>query len=145
MLRMAMRVSNVDAATANTYVSKAVAGGVFTSNADNVIVPMATGPSQWIDQNGISRAFYPGDGGQPTFMSKTLIDWLKGTDPATAADDDPRLMIFTGGIGNWSATTGWTPTNTNPVQQKGMPNGNDLSQLKVIEGDPNLESRCNIF
>ena len=45
MLRLAMRVSNVDAATANTYVAKAVAGGVFTSNADNVIVPMAMGPA----------------------------------------------------------------------------------------------------
>lgn len=139
MLRFAMRLSNVDAATANTYVAKAVAGGVFTSNDDNVIVPMATGPSQWIDQNGISRAFYPGDGGQPTFMSKTLIDWLKGTDPASAADDDPRLMIFTGGIGNWGATTGWAPTNTNPVEQKGMPNGNDLAMLRILEGNPNLE------
>jgi hypothetical protein len=138
MLRMAMRVSYVDAATANTYVAKAVAGGVFTSNADNVIVPMATGPSQWIDQNGISRAFYPGDGGQPTFMSKTLIDWLKGADPNSTADDDPRLMILTGGIGNWGATTGWAPTNANPLQQKGMPNGHDLSELRTIEGDPNL-------
>jgi hypothetical protein len=38
MLRLAMRVSNVDQAMANTYVTKAVAGGVFQSNADNVIV-----------------------------------------------------------------------------------------------------------
>ncbi|MEP7107022.1 MAG: SusD/RagB family nutrient-binding outer membrane lipoprotein [Ferruginibacter sp.] len=140
MLRFAMRLSNVDAATANTYVTKALAGGVFTSNSDNVIVPMATGPSQWIDQNGISRAFYPGDGGQPTFMSKTLIDWLKGTNAAIATDDDPRLMIFTGGIGNWGATTGWAPTNTDPVQQKGMPNGHDLSELRTIEGDPTLNT-----
>src|SRR5215203_1109126 len=76
MLRLAMRLSNVDVATANAYVAKAVAGGVFTSNADNAIVPMDTKPSQWIDQNGISRAFYPGDGGQSqtTVMGKTLID-----------------------------------------------------------------------
>ena len=53
-------------------------------------------------------------------MSKTLIDWLKGTNPSVTADDDPRLMILSGGIGVWSPT-GWTPTNTNPVQQKGMP------------------------
>jgi hypothetical protein len=137
MLRLAMRLSNVDAATANSYVQKAVAGGVFTSNADNVIVPMAVGPSTWIDQNGISRAFYPGDGGQPTFMSRTLINWLKGTDQGSAADDDPRLMIFTGGIGTWTPT-GFTPTNVDPVQQKGMPNGYDLGQLAVLEGQPNL-------
>jgi hypothetical protein len=137
MLRLAMRISNVDATSANTYIAKAIAGGVFNSNSDNVLVPMATGPSQWIDQNGISRAFYPGDGGQPTFMSKTLINWLKGTDPSLTADDDPRLMILTGGIGIWT-TSGWAPTNTNPAQQKGMPNGYDLTGLKNLEGDPNL-------
>jgi hypothetical protein len=139
MLRLAMRLSNVDAATANTYVAKAVAGGVFTSNADNVIVPMATGPSQWIDQNGISRAFFPGDGGQPTFLSKTLIDKLKGPNAGSVADDDPRLMIFTGGIGIWSPT-GWAPTKTDPLDQKGMPNGYDLSQLRTLEANPTLNT-----
>jgi hypothetical protein len=139
MLRMAMRLSNIDVATANTYVTKAVAGGVFSSNADNVIVPMATGPSQWVNQNGISRAFYPGDGGQPTFVSKTLIDKLKGTNQSSTADDDPRLMIFTGGIGIWGATSGWTATNADPLQQKGMPNGYDLNQLKALEANPNLD------
>ena len=141
MLRMAMRLSNIEPATANTYVAKAVAGGVFASNLDNVLVPMATAPSTWIDQNGISRAFYPGDGGQPSFLSKTLIDWLKGANPAVATDDDPRLMIFTGGIGDWKIVGGvstWTPSNANPVEQKGMPNGKDLSELKTIEGNPNL-------
>lgn len=141
MLRLAMRVSNVDLAMANTYVTKAVAGGVFQNNADNVIVPMAEGPSLWVNQNGISRAFYPGDGGNSTFLSKPLIDFLKGPIAASTADDDPRLMIITGGIGNWSASGGglWQPTNTNPAQQKGMPNGNDLPMLKVIEGNPNLD------
>jgi hypothetical protein len=142
MLRLAMRVSNVDAALANTYVSKAVAGGVFTSNLDNVLVPMATAPSTWIDQNGISRAFYPGDGGQPTFMSNTLIDWLKGPNKASTADDDPRLMIFTAGIGKWTVNNGvstWTPIDDDPVDQKGMPNGKDLPMLRTIEGNPNLD------
>ncbi len=138
MLRMAMRLSTVDAATANTYVAKAIAGGVFTSNTDNVFVPMATGPSQWTDQNGISRAFFPGDGGQPIFMSKTLIDWLKGANQASVADDDPRLMILSGGIGNWTSNGSsgglWTPTNSNPLMQKGMPNGKDITMLNAIEG-----------
>jgi hypothetical protein len=133
MLRLAMRVSNVAPDLANTYVQKAVAGGVFTSNDDNVIVPMAEAPSLWVNQNGISRAFYPGDGGQVTFLSKTLIDFLKGTDKSIVADDDPRLMIITGGIGMWSPTE-WTPTNTNPLQQKGMPNGLTQSQLETYEG-----------
>lgn len=137
MLRMAMRVSNVDPGMANTYVSKAVAGGVFTSNADNVWVNMALTPSEWTNQNGISRAFYPGDGGQPSFLSKTLVDFLKGADPTTISDDDPRLMIISGGIANWTPTT-WTPTNVNPLEQKGMPNGYDQTGLNVLEGQPSV-------
>lgn len=142
MLRLAMRVSNVDKTMANTYVAKAVAGGVFQSNADNTIVPMAEGPSLWMNQNGISRAFYPGDGGNSTFLSKTLIDFLKGSITASTADDDPRLMIISGGIGNWIASGSsavWNPTNSDPLKQKGMPNGNDLNMLKAIEGNPNLD------
>lgn len=138
MLRLAMRVSNVAPDMANTYVAKAVAGGVFTSNDDNTIVPMAEGPSLWVNQNGISRAFYPGDGGQTTILSKTLIDYLKGTNAGSTADDDPRLMIITAGIGNWSAT-GWAPINTDPLAQKGMPNGKNQTQLEEIEGTTPLD------
>ena len=141
MLRLAMRISNVDLASANTYVSKAFAGGVFTSNADNVVVPMDVGPSLWTNQNGISRAFFPGDGGQVTILSKTLIDYLKGPNVGSTADDDPRLMIYTAGIGNWSpvaddddAINGWTVINDDPLDQKGMPNGKNQTQLEAIEG-----------
>lgn len=135
MLRLAMRVSYVDAALANTYVTKAIAGGVFTSNSDNVWIPMAVGPSQWTNQNGISRAFYPGDGGQPSYLSKVLIDWLKGTNAGVTTDDDPRLMIMSGGIGKW-LTSGFTPEpgGTDPLNQKGLPNGNDQSQIDALEG-----------
>jgi hypothetical protein len=137
MLRLAMRISNVDASAANTYVAKAAAGGVFTSNNDNVWVTMSDGPSEWTNQNGISRAFDPGDGGQgkSSFLSKTLINWLKGDNPAITTDDDPRLMIFTGGIGTWT-TGGFTPIagGTDPLNQKGMPNGYDQAGLDVLEG-----------
>lgn len=151
MLRMAMRISNVDAGMANTYVTKAVAGGVFTSNADNPFIVMAETPSLWVNQNGISRAFIPGDGGQPAYLSKTLIDFLKGANPSIVDDDDPRLMILSGGIGDWTATS-WTPVNVNPLEQKGPPNGLDASQLDAYEGKPasstaalaTLYSRINV-
>jgi hypothetical protein len=86
MLRLAMRVSNVDAAMAATYVTKAVAGGTMTDNADNAWCKMAISPSEWTNQNGISRAFYPGDGGawQGSLLSKRFIDQLKGTNPASS-------------------------------------------------------------
>ncbi|MEO5603954.1 MAG: SusD/RagB family nutrient-binding outer membrane lipoprotein [Cyclobacteriaceae bacterium] len=148
MLRMAMRVSNVDPAMANTYVQKAVAGGVFTSNDDNVWIPMSIGPSEWTNQNGISRAFYPGDGGNPSFLSKRLVDFLKGTDPGTVADDDPRLMIISGGIADWNATA-WLPINVSPLAQKGLPNGKDHADLEAIEGKAIVEiqtySRINFL
>ncbi len=138
MLRLAMRLSNVDAATANTYVQKAVAGGVFQSNDDNVIVPMATAPNMWVNQNGISRAYMPGDGGEGSFLSKTFIDMLKGPNAGSVADDDPRLMIISGGIGVWVKEGLFEVSKGNPLDQKGMPNGKDINMLKIIEGNPNL-------
>jgi hypothetical protein len=139
MLKMAMRVSNVAASVADDYVAKAIAGGVFTSNEDNVWIPMAVGPSVWTNQNGISRAFYPGDGGNKNYLSKTFVDFLKGADPNDPADDDPRLMILNDGIGPWTST-GWDTSDkvkyvkspgdtviftykTDPVDQMGMPSG----------------------
>ncbi|KQS23842.1 SusD/RagB family nutrient-binding outer membrane lipoprotein [Dyadobacter sp. Leaf189] len=140
MLRLAMRISNVDAAKAATYVTKAAAGGVFTSNADNVWVAMADGPGEWVNQNGISRAFDPGDGGQPPYLSATLVNWLKGANQAVATDDDPRLMIISGGIGDVAVIT-------DPVKQKGMPNGYDQAMLDKLEGRtvdvPKTYSRIN--
>lgn len=138
MLRLAMRVSNVAPDLANEYVTKAVQGGVFESNADNVWIPMAIGPSLWTNQNGLSRAFIPGDGGNRAFFSETLMDFLKGADPNVVADDDPRLMILTDGIGPWSSEI-WDPTQVitydtdagevefrykqDPLEQRGMPSG----------------------
>ena len=135
MLRLAMRVSNVAPDLANQYVTKAVAGGVFTSNDDNVWIPMDVGPSEWQDQNGISRAFWPGDGGNEAWLSKTLIDFLKGADPSTVVDDDPRLMIISGGIAKWDASA-WTPITTDPLDQRGLPNGFFTSDIEALEGGP---------
>jgi hypothetical protein len=121
MLRLAMRISNVDQAKAAEYVSKAVSGGVFTSNDDNAIIYMATA-QLWNNQNGLVRAFV--DGSQPSTLSKTLVDKLKGTDAGSAADDDPRLLIISGGVGG----------DTDPLAQEGMPNGLDLGTLDVYTG-----------
>ncbi len=123
MLRMAMRMSDADAATAGTYVTKAVAGGVMTSNADNAWCPMSETPSLWTNQNGISRSFISGDGGQSRIMSKTLVDALMGTDKLSAADDDPRLMIYTEGYNNGTINV------VDPLLQRGLPNGKDNGTL----------------
>ena len=136
MLRMAMRVSNVAPDIANSYVAKAVAGGVFQSNADNVIVPMAEEPALWTNQNGISRAMLPGDGGEVSaaFLSKRLVDFLKGSNAGSTADDDPRLMILSGGIYRWVSENDFEPISTDPLRQKGMPNGMNIVMLEEFEG-----------
>lgn len=141
ILRMAMRVSNVNPALAAEKVTQALSGaGVFAGNEDIPWVPHSEGPSQWTNQNGLSRAFIPGDGGQSRVMSKTLVDVLKGTDPNSAADDDPRLLIFSGGING----------DVDPLAQEGMPNGLDAGTLDDYTGipssDPNtLFSSLNIL
>lgn len=122
MLRLAMRVSDVNSTLANTYVAKAVAGGVFESNDDNVWLAMSIGPSEWSNQNGISRAFASGDGGQPTTLSKPFIDELQGG--AGTADDDPRLTILSQGV------------KGNPAVQLGLPNGLDQRTLNLLMGVP---------
>jgi hypothetical protein len=126
MLRLAMRISNVDLAKANEFVGKAVTGGVFASNDDNIWVGMSIGPSEWVNQNGISRAFTSGDGGQPNTLSKTLIDELKGPLTGDVSDDDPRLQIFSRGING----------NNDPLIQRGLPNGMDQGDVNEMEGVP---------
>lgn len=147
MLRLAMRVSNVDAAMAATYVTKAVAGGTMTSNDDNAWAKMSLTPSEWTNQNGISRAFYPGDGGawQGSLLSKKLIDQLKGTNPASTADDDPRLYIFTQGPITWTANDLGTVIDANPLNWKGLPTGYDGSMINNEYGGGNPVTPYTIF
>jgi hypothetical protein len=139
LLRYAMRVSNVAPDLANQYVQTALSGGVMTSNDDNVWVAMADGPSEWTNQNGISRTFAPGDGGviSDQFLSATLVNFLKGANAADTTDDDPRLMILSGGIGDWT-TLGVTlqPGGEKAINQRGMPNGHDSQELEDLLGLP---------
>lgn len=121
MLRLAMRISNVDPSTAQSYVEKAISGGVMESNEDMAWIQMASGPSQWFNQNGLSRAMIPDDWGAQNMLSKTLVDFLKD-------HDDPRLMIYSGGIGLWGG-----PYITDPALQQGMPNGYDTETIKEFE------------
>jgi len=123
MLRLAMRMSNVDATNAASYVTKAVAGGVFASNADNAIIPEDA--ANQATQNGITRSFI--DGGNSTVLSQTLIDKLKNT-------GDPRLMIFSGGVKG----------DKTPANQKGMPNGLNNATLDAFTGTPSTVA-ANVF
>ena len=121
MLRLAMRISNVDPGTAQSFAQKAIAGGIMESNEDMAYVQMASGPSLWFNTNGISRALIPDDWGANSVMGKTMVDWLKN-------HNDPRLLIYSGGIGPWEG-----PFNTDYDAQQGMPNGLDAETINDFD------------
>ncbi|MEJ2185103.1 MAG: SusD/RagB family nutrient-binding outer membrane lipoprotein, partial [Gemmatimonadota bacterium] len=80
-LRLAMHLTNVDAATAQSEAAAAVAAGVFDSNADNAqLLYLASPPNQNpIYNNAKSRDDYG--------MSQTYVDSLLSW-------NDPRLPVF---------------------------------------------------
>ena len=101
MLRLGMRLVKVDPAAAQTWVEKAIAGGVMQSNAD--IAMVRHDGSAW--RNGNSEVF---DADGNPRLSKTFVDWL-------TAKNDPRLMVF-----------GQTTDGADPV---GLPNGQDVDTI----------------
>jgi len=79
--RDAMRIINADPATANTQLTAALAGGVFTSNADNAQLDW---PGDNIFNNPWAVNFSSRDDDR---MSKTLIDTLNHY-------NDPRVAVY---------------------------------------------------
>ncbi|MDQ3290860.1 MAG: SusD/RagB family nutrient-binding outer membrane lipoprotein, partial [Bacteroidota bacterium] len=120
MVRVAMRLTKVDPATAQSWTEKAAAAGTLTSYTDNarVITDVANGDTQ----NSTTNALLTPDDFREVRWSKTLIDYLK-------VQNDPRLGVIgeipqPGAINN--ANQGLTG-NTDPAVQVGLPNGYDLS------------------
>lgn len=120
MLRLGMRLTKVDPAMAQQWVTKAITGGVFQSNADNVVLMHATGPDG-VNQNPYTTPYLREDiqnGTNGVKLSKTFIDQLKNT-------NDPRLRIY--------ARLENSGDNT-PADQKGLPNGNDAATIVNTPG-----------
>ena len=122
MLRAAMRLTKVDPATAQTYVTKAVTGGVFQSNADNSIIRHTAIWNNYIANHLAAREktnFY---------LAAPFVNYLK-------ANNDPRLPIFAvryvgakGGQEQVSARA-----TSDPSVQVGMPMGyNDVTITTVL-------------
>jgi hypothetical protein len=121
MLRLAMRISNVDESTAIAYIEEAIRGGVFTSNDDNAWVRMAMGPD-FINQNKISFLFIQ-HYTTHVKLSETFVDFLRD-------NNDPRMMVISSGIGVW----GSPDKIMDPALQKGLPNGHDTETIRDYEG-----------
>ncbi|MBB6109329.1 Starch-binding associating with outer membrane [Mucilaginibacter lappiensis] len=118
MLRAAMRLTKVDATTAQKYAEKAYAGGTMSSIADNAKVK-----ADYTNGNGNADAgsLLVTDDFREVRWGKTLFDYMNST-------NDPRINA----IGEISAGTGKKANETEvagilPVGiQVGMPNGYDL-------------------
>ena len=98
--RMAIRLINVDAATAASELQKALTGtgGVFRSNADNAVLSW---PGDGIYNNSWSDNFKTRDDHR---MSQTLMGQM-------LPNNDPRIPIYA------------QPTVADPTKYVGMPNG----------------------
>jgi hypothetical protein len=126
LLRAAMRLQEADATKAQTYVAKAVAGGLMASNADNAKLlrtpeypnPIGT------EISGNEKANY--------YAQKELVEFLKST-------NDPRIQsYFHRFVGALNATQQTSALRTkDPTKVKGIPLGyNDvtIAQTFTAEG-----------
>ncbi|GAB3645745.1 SusD/RagB family nutrient-binding outer membrane lipoprotein [Echinicola sediminis] len=130
MLRMAMRLVDVDPTMAQTYVQKAIAGGLFSSPADEAVLvsDQANGYS-----NSSANALNVADDVYEVRWSKVLIDYLQ-------AHNDPRLPIIAEipPAGLAANRSGTLVGNNDPDDQIGMPNGYDLKGEETdISNEPN--------
>jgi hypothetical protein len=117
MLRLAMRLSEVSPADAQTWVQTAIAGGVMTSDADiaKIVYTNTTGNINAKTQ-GLVNGDYASPGGDNVEGGKyaaTFIDRMKAT-------NDPRLPVLS--IVWQPSGTGYTANNT-PSVQRGMVSG----------------------
>ncbi len=125
MLRAAMRLTKVDPATAQSYVQKAVAGGVFQSNADNSVIRHTAIYNNYIANHLAAREktnFY---------LTAPFVNYLK-------ANNDPRLPVFAvryvgakGGPEQVAARA-----TSAPSVQIGMPMGyNDVTITSTLQAN----------
>ena len=123
ILRMGMRMSKVDPATAKTVVASVV-GKTMIEGDDAYVKNDAAGGRPTV--NRVSQVLLGGPENQYVKWSETFIDLLQGktkrTDPVSALPD-PRLAV----ISVVHADIGVAGGDNNPADQKGQPNGYDLS------------------
>lgn len=115
MLRLGMRMSEVEPSLAQSWVEKALAGGVMQSNDDISFIEHTDGP-EGINRNGIGDVFNWNGSSYTTDdvprLSKTFVDWMDG-------NNDPRLEQLS-----------WV-VNGGPPQ--GMPNGYDANTIEQFD------------
>lgn len=141
MVRLAMRMSKVAPDQAQTWVQKAVAGGVMTSNDDNAIILHYAVNDAVVSNNGSGWELITEEAGQFK-MSKTFIDFFK-------SHHDPRLHLYAAVSANPGAlwnTPDFNFGDTTSSIQLGMPNGYDNNGgLVPISSAPNYTGAVNDY
>ncbi len=138
LLRMAMRLTKVDPATAQDYVKK-LQGLTMESNDDNAIVQHGTNGPLTINRiyRGIGE---DGDIQLSGQLSKTFIDFLK-------KNNDPRLPVFSY-VYPEDYSPGDEPSggSSDPDDQNGLPNGyNTGSGANGIQHFPGYLGSINLY
>lgn len=126
LLRIGMRYTKADAATAQQYVTTAFNGGVMTSIADNAMIKFNS------TFNHPSAGTYQGTERANFYLGKPFVDYLQST-------SDPRLAVIAVKYefpANPLATVG--AEDTNPLDQQGMPFGYSEA---TIDQDPNYPGK----
>lgn len=117
MMRLGMRMSDVEPALAKSWVEKAAAGGVMTDFSDIAYIKYANITGQMNPRvNSMIAGDYASPGGDNVEGGKwsaTLINYLKNT-------QDPRLPVIS--VVWVPSGTSYTANNT-PAAQKGMISG----------------------
>jgi hypothetical protein len=117
LLRTAMRLSKVDPATAETYVKKAVEGGLMGSNDDNAWYKHT---SEFQNTLGV---WLSGNERANIYATKAFVDFLKST-------NDPRMVFLHRYEGAANASGQTTNVITkDPAKQIGMPMGFDNASI----------------
>jgi Starch-binding associating with outer membrane len=135
MLRLAMRMQKVDAASAQSWAKKALDGGVMTSNAETFAVKYASdGGTASINSNSynLGEADAPGHRNE---VFKGSIQWSKTLINMMKARNDPRISTIAI-LKSGDATA---------ANQKGLPSGLDAGTLAALTGEsgPDNYSRPN--
>jgi len=121
LLRLGMRYSKLDATKAKSIVAEAFAGGVMTSNSDDVFInlysstyanPINGGP------RGTNPYFY--------YVTQNFVDFLKNT-------HDPRMKYMVGKYSNPNGIQTLSP-DTVSANQFGFPVGYSADQTTTIPG-----------
>lgn len=122
LMRIAMRMSNVDATKAREVFVEASTNGAFESIDDMALIEFATGP-QGVNRNGLNDGYWGNNKySRDCKISETFLEWMR-------ANNDPRLTIVAGATGNPDDPSTWV---TDAAAQKGLPNGYTSTTLRPL-------------